>query len=802
MTNTSAHFIELTIPQESGDELVVELIKSNVSSNDISVVLADGSSFDNKRIKGLHYRGTLRDAPTTVAAFSIFEDQIIGMISTSEGNIVLHPTDNHKRGEYIAYYDTDLKAEMPLSCSFDELIHLEVDDKSYAESRSSETPCVSVYLECDYALFLNKQSAENTVNWITAVFNNEAALYEKENIHIKLSEVFVWNVPDPYSKTSAATAINQFRNLRLSYNGDIAHLISLGGKKLGGVAWLNTLCTNYGYAFSNIHSSFEDVPVYSWTVTVIAHEMGHSFGSNHTQWCGWPDGPIDNCRNPEGQCNPGPTPQNGGTIMSYCHLVPGVGINLANGFGIHPGNRMRLRLASVNCLVIGCSGDDENLPCMTPGGLTVSNINAYSADISWQAQSGEITYTFRYRKKYTTQWTTVNSNYNQVELSGLIPSTTYEWSVKTLCSTTESSFSPINEFTTATLVASCGIPSNLKPENVTTNSADVSWTTVAGAEYYTFEYKIASSPTWYAVDVQSSNIRLNGLKDNSSYDVRVKAVCNELEGQYSIIINFKTKKTTSRYCKASAQNSTYEWINYVKFGNLVRSSLSDGGYYEGTALVASVESGETYELELRAGRTSGNYRLYWRVWIDYNGNKSFNEDGEMVLNTSTSVNELKVQIPIPSSAMPGITRIRISLKYGSQSSPCGVYTFGEVEDYTVNIKKGKNIQNDPLVSKNLEGPEDKSIEIYPNPVAESINVFCREKIIKSYTLIDHCGKVIVLNLAGTNDFTLLLPASSLISGNYFLILATDEWIGLGKYERTAQKSSQNISFDQCFEYTL
>lgn len=130
--------------------------------------------------------------------------------------------------------------------------------------------------------------------------------------------------------------------------------------------------------------------------------------------------------------------------------------------------------------------------------------------------------------------------------------------------------------------------------------------------------------------------------------------------------------------------------------------------------------------------------------------------------------------------------IRISLKCCSQISHCRVYTLGEVEDYTVNIKKGKNIQNNSLVSENLEGLDDKSIEIYTNPVAESINVFCMEKIIKSYTLIDLCGKVIVLNSAGSGDFILTLTARSLISGNYILILET-EWIRSGKYERTAYK---------------
>jgi hypothetical protein len=39
----------------------------------------------------------------------------------------------------------------------------------------------------------------------------------------------------------------------------------------------------------------------------------------------------------------------GGTIMSYCDVVPGVGILLSNGFGILPGNVIRATVAANTC---------------------------------------------------------------------------------------------------------------------------------------------------------------------------------------------------------------------------------------------------------------------------------------------------------------------------------------------------------------------------------------------------------------------------------------------------------------------
>ena len=85
-----------------------------------------------------------------------------------------------------------------------------------------------------------------------------------------------------------------------------------------------------GYA--GINSSYADVPTYSWTVDVIAHELGHLFGSQHTHACVWNGNntAIDGCYTTEGNCgNPGEP--NKGTIMSYCHLGPGKDLSL--GFG-------------------------------------------------------------------------------------------------------------------------------------------------------------------------------------------------------------------------------------------------------------------------------------------------------------------------------------------------------------------------------------------------------------------------------------------------------------------------------------
>ncbi|MBK9319138.1 MAG: hypothetical protein IPM91_10165, partial [Bacteroidetes bacterium] len=44
-----------------------------------------------------------------------------------------------------------------------------------------------------------------------------------------------------------------------------------------------------------------------------------------------------------------------------------------------------------------------------------------------------------------------------------------------------------------------------------------------------------------------------------------------------------------------------------------------------------------------------------------------------------------VNFTVPTNAVLGTTRMRVSMNYGIPAGPCGMYTGGETEDYTVII---------------------------------------------------------------------------------------------------------------------
>lgn len=361
---------------------------------------------------GIHYRGVVAGVPGSIAAFSFYEDRVYGLFSlpgVGNFNLVrntLMPQEDKQ--QYLLYNDKDMvQARATLGCSTDELPKL---DRTLTAARNTYENCkdVEVYILADYATYVDANSdVNNVVSYVTALFNTLSTLYRNEGIYTSLKQLNVNTTSDVYQALgeSSISFLETFgaatqNNL---FGADVAHLISTRYGYLGGVAWLGTLCFPYGpvqqsgpYAFSNLDASevLADFPSYSWNVEVMTHEMGHNLGSEHTHSCSWPGGAIDGCYTLEGACAM-PVPQYpvaGGTIMSYCHLVNGVGINLANGFGPLPGDVVRAGVNGGSCVAlyapdalseIAATVISANRECTDATGLTTywyDNNNSSKAD--------------------------------------------------------------------------------------------------------------------------------------------------------------------------------------------------------------------------------------------------------------------------------------------------------------------------------------------------------------------------------------------------------------------------------------
>lgn len=319
---------------------------------------------------GLYYRGEINNQRNTFAVFNFFEGSVNGIVSEpNKGNRVIGQLKNSN--QYVVYSDANMNVSSTFVCTADEVEQLsEILPQNPLDIESDlTTNCVKKFYELTFDIYqANFSDVTITMDWLTSVHNVVATLYTDAGIQIALSDVLIWQEEDPYVGENLDKLIF-FRENRIAFNGDLAHLLDL--PVTGGVAYLDSLCTSFRHGFSGLELFYEELPTYSWTILVIAHEMGHSLGSPHTHACFWngDNTAIDSCGSDAGfseGCDDGPTPFIGGTVMSYCHLTS-VGINLALGFHPQVAAHMANTVDAKSCLGTDCIDS-----CMrTVAGITV-----------------------------------------------------------------------------------------------------------------------------------------------------------------------------------------------------------------------------------------------------------------------------------------------------------------------------------------------------------------------------------------------------------------------------------------------
>ena len=367
------------IPIAENKILELELTQSFPLSEDFTLLRINSFGKETKTHNpGLHYSGIIRGKENSIVSVSVFENFVMGIISDETGNYILGSIkneDNSYSDKYIYYNDLDISVRNKFKCGVEGNEEMFIKAMKDAENRSQEISSnddisalpVKIYFEADYQMFLDGQNnTQNVSNFITGMFNSVKTIYQNESIPIVISSIGIWTVSDPYRNlTDPFDILASFGRFNQNdFQGNLAHLLSTRNEGLGGIAWIRVLCADYNaqdfsgrYAFSNIDPGYNNYPTYSWTINVVAHEMGHNFGSRHTHSCVWPVAggsirAIDSCYTAEGGCFPNPRPRVG-TIMSYCHLwsaAQGGGINLSLGFGTLPGDTIRLRYNQAGCL--------------------------------------------------------------------------------------------------------------------------------------------------------------------------------------------------------------------------------------------------------------------------------------------------------------------------------------------------------------------------------------------------------------------------------------------------------------------
>ncbi|WP_299134221.1 endonuclease [uncultured Tenacibaculum sp.] len=287
-------------------------------------------------------------------------------------------------------------------------------------------------------------------------------------------------------------------------------------------------------------------------------------------------------------------------------------------------------------------------------------------------------------------------------------------------------------------------PSNLTGSTITKTSVNLSWnastdnTAVTGYDVYKGSTKITT--------VTTTNFNVTGLSAATSYNfyVRAKDAANNVSSS-SNTITITTLANTVTYCSSKGNNASYEYIDNVAIGGISNVTGNNNGYADFTAQTGNLTYGNN-TIIVSAGFSSSSYTEFWKVWIDFNQNGTFETNEEVVSGSSSSSANLTSTFSVPSSAIAGKTRMRVSMKWNAAQSSCETFSYGEVEDYSVNIGSSSARNDKNLTTKNYaklgnEAPLFNA-DIYPNPASNSISIKINDFRKANYRISNTLGLII------------------------------------------------------------
>ncbi len=407
-------------------------------------------------------------------------------------------------------------------------------------------------------------------------------------------------------------------------------------------------------------------------------------------------------------------------------------------------------------------------------GLAASSITTNSAIVLWVAVTGSLSYNLQYKASTASTWTTIPVTGITYTLTGLTAGTSYNFQVQTVCSGGSSTYTTASTFTTLT---SCGVASGLASSAITTSSATVSWGAVSGATSYNLQYKTSAGTTWTTVSTSANSYNLTGLAAGTIYNFQVQTICSSGSSAYSTAGSFTTTSSgTVTYCTLKGSTTQYEYIKSIAVGTFSNTSGNNSGYANYTNLTIPLASGTTKTFTLTPGFGGIGYSEYWTVFIDYNKNGSFTDAGETVYTSSAgSATAVIANIAVP-AGLSGTTTMRVVMSYTAVYSPCGSYTFGETEDYTVNFSStgmlgGLSPEEENGGTFNTETESELSTPVlYPNPATNQVNIVLTpvDDLPMKVELISITGQVLASQIPNTSDRIATIDLSELVPGIYLV----------------------------------
>lgn len=299
-------------------------------------------------------------------------------------------------------------------------------------------------------------------------------------------------------------------------------------------------------------------------------------------------------------------------------------------------------------------------------------------------------------------------------------------------------------------------PTSLSTSAITSSSVTLNWNAstdnvgVTGYDVYQGNNIITT--------VSGTSHVVTGLAPSTSYSFRVRA--KDAAGNTSDFSNTANATTTAQgttYCSSNSTNVNDEFISRVQL-NTIDNASGAQFYSDFTNISTSLAQGNPYTISVTPTWTGTVYPEAYAVWIDYNKDGDFTDAGELVWSKAPSTDTTNSgSFTVPTGASTGTTRMRVSMQYNAIPTSCQVFTFGEVEDYSVDITAGSADTQAPSNPTNLTASNiaETSVTLNWNASNDNVGVTGYDVYLGSTiigTVTDNTGNVTGLTAATTYSF--------------------------------------------------
>lgn len=303
------------------------------------------------------------------------------------------------------------------------------------------------------------------------------------------------------------------------------------------------------------------------------------------------------------------------------------------------------------------------------------------------------------------------------------------------------------------------VPTNLSASNTTGSQTLLSWT-ASYDENDIEKYSIYKDNILLgSVPGNKTSYKVSGLTPNTTYNFFVKA-----EDPYSNISAASnaidvTTMNVPNYCNINSNSTADERIKRVQFGTIDNTSTGTDGYEDFSYISTDLTKGQAYTITITPEWPGTNYSEAYAVFIDWNNNGVFTDAGETAWTKSGSTTSpVSGSITIPASAITGTVRMRVILKFSSvPTNACTSISYGQIEDYSLNLKNAQLAVSENSTSKTA---------IYPNPVKDVLNIRSNETGALAYRIFNAAGQLMAEGISADKK----INAEKLTSGNYIIEL--------------------------------